>query len=444
MTQTIVIIGAGFSGSLAALHLATDKGHPQPLVIYLIDPRGSFGPGLAYTTPSDRFKLNVRAKAMGAFPNDPQGFFRWLKEREPESSPEDFTPRNRYGEYLSELVERAVKSGGHHSLTPLTDEARDLSYDTATKTFTVELSSGREIRAEACVLAIGNLLRRDLAGGAKWSPFRAPYASESYEGLSSLAEILVVGSSLTAVDVILEAEGRGFKGRYTVISRNGRFPLPHEEMTAHAELPATWDECGSARTLVTTIRTEARRLGSSQPVFEAMRPKIQSMWRNLPPQERSRFLRHVRPFWEIHRHRIPAPHLEALKSLMTSGRLSLIAGRILTSEPSGTGVRVTVRRKGETVPLPAKNFDAAFMCIGPEGDLSKVESPLVQNLLRRGLLTPGPLKLGARSSAPTMPNEPPLFVVGPIQREDLWEITAVRELREEAQSAAARALSALR
>jgi uncharacterized NAD(P)/FAD-binding protein YdhS len=77
-----------------------------------------------------------------------------------------------------------------------------------------------------------------------------------------------------------------------------------------------------------------------------------------------------------------------------------------------------------------QSFDAAFLCVGPEGDISRMTNPLVQNLLRRGLVKPGPLKLGIVESAPH------LWVIGPLQRENLWEITAARELREEAEKIA--------
>ena len=42
-----------------------------------------------------------------------------------------------------------------------------------------------------------------------------------------------------------------------------------------------------------------------QAVMDAVRPQVQALWRGLPLAERRRFLRHLRPWWDVHRHRIP-------------------------------------------------------------------------------------------------------------------------------------------
>jgi uncharacterized NAD(P)/FAD-binding protein YdhS len=39
-------------------------------------------------------------------------------------------------------------------------------------------------------------------------------------------------------------------------------------------------------------------------VVDAMRPHTQTLWHQLPLAERRRFLRHARPYRDLHRHRI--------------------------------------------------------------------------------------------------------------------------------------------
>jgi hypothetical protein len=64
--------------------------------------------------------------------------------------------------------------------------------------------------------------------------------------------------------------------------------------------------------------------------------------------------------------------------------------------------------------------------------------PLAQNLLRRGLLAAGELSLGAVIPPLALPEQHihRLKLLGPLQRESLWEITAVREIRIEAEKIA--------
>lgn len=257
----------------------------------------------------------------------------------------------------------------------------------------------------------------------------------------------IVGTGLTAVDVILEAHALGFQGTYTVVSRHGRFPLPHENPSALAniDLPQGWETRGSVTQLLKLVRQQARAISTSQPVIDAMRPRIQAMWKNLSPKERLRFIRHVQPFWEIHRHRIPAEHARIIQQLRDENRLNLIAGRVSATRAEGGNHIVQVALRGKDRSPLTLQSDAALLCAGTDGHLASSSEPLIQNLIQQGLLKTGPLKLGALPPQEThaLHGARTLWVVGPLQRETGWEITAVRELREEALTVAHDVIEAL-
>ena len=443
MRTSVAIIGAGFSGTLTAIHLSRRCSSDHPIDIYLIDPRGSFGPGLAYSPPSDRFKLNVQAKAMGAFPDDVESFYRWMKERHPNTSPNDFAPRRLYGEYLTDLLAEETRRSTGAVIHQRAEEVIEITRVSTRGEWELTFKSGSRLVVDACVLALGNLMRSPPQPPGSPPVARQPFDPASYENISARNRVVILGSGLTAVDVILECEARGFKGTYTVVSRHGRFPRAHEELptSAVAHLPRDWDTKGSVRSLVAMIRSESRRLGSSQPVFEAMRPKIQSMWEHLSFSERRRFLRHARPVWEIHRHRIPAEHGRALSRLVETDRLRIVAGRFLQSEGDSSQVTVTIRERGASPTCTLRErFDVAFQCTGPEGDITQSNSPLLRSLVAQGLITPGPLRLGPLRDTS---DGAPLWLIGPLRRETLWETTAVREIREQAYEVAAEVRSYL-
>jgi uncharacterized NAD(P)/FAD-binding protein YdhS len=251
MPTSVAIIGAGFSGTLTAIHLARTPATDSSIDIYLIDPRGSFGPGLAYSPPSERFKLNVRAKAMGAFPDDVEGFYRWERERYPNTSPDDFCPRSHYGEYLSDLLNKAVGQAHGHTLHRLTDEVIGIDRNADSGKWAVSLKSGDTITVDGCVIAIGNLMNASTTSAQSTIRFREPFNPKSYDDISKSQTVFILGSGLTAVDTILECEARGFTGTYTILSRHGRFPRPHESLpsSAVAHLPENWNTCGSVRAL---------------------------------------------------------------------------------------------------------------------------------------------------------------------------------------------------
>jgi uncharacterized NAD(P)/FAD-binding protein YdhS len=74
-------------------------------------------------------------------------------------------------------------------------------------------------------------------------------------------------------------------------------------------------------------------------------------------------------------------------------------------------------------------------CIGPESNYSKVDHPLVRNLMQRGLICPGPANLGidalrngaiiGRDGA----SSDVLYTLGSTMRGRLWEVIAVPEIR---------------
>ena len=66
---TVAIIGAGFSGLLAAVRLLVDPDGPR---VRLIERRSAFARGAAYSTEDPAHLLNVRASNMSAFLNSPR------------------------------------------------------------------------------------------------------------------------------------------------------------------------------------------------------------------------------------------------------------------------------------------------------------------------------------------------------------------------------------
>jgi uncharacterized NAD(P)/FAD-binding protein YdhS len=127
----VAIVGAGFSGSMVAIHLAhTLRGVFE---IALIEKARRAGPGIAYSTENPLHLLNVPVGRMGAYPERPRHFYEWLKEHpalvhrynlDPLTEGA-FVPRRLYGLYLELLVHRlALQSGRVHRFE---QEAVDLA-----------------------------------------------------------------------------------------------------------------------------------------------------------------------------------------------------------------------------------------------------------------------------------------------------------------------------
>ena len=156
------------------------------------------------------------------------------------------------------------------------------------------------------------------------------------------------------------------------------------------------------------------------------------MWQGLSEAEQRRFLRHLRPWWDVHRHRI-APRVAArIEALRGSGRLEVV-GR--ADRPGSTAGRVTIARRGGGE--LRRSFAAVINCTGPEGISARIEDPLIRGLLASGRARPDRLGLGfdvdrefagASGSGPS----PALYALGPLTKGAFWEIVAVPDIRGQA------------
>ncbi|AJP71627.1 FAD/NAD(P)-binding protein [Sphingomonas hengshuiensis] len=427
MIGHVAIIGAGFSGTLQAINLLRHQG-PRAT---LIERAPVAGTGLAYGAAHPSHVLNVRAANMSAFPDDPAHFVRWLEARGVPGAATAFIPRVTYGEYLRELLEAALRDANGR-LTLVRGEVTDLEPGD-----TVRIALGdRTIEADAAVLAVGNLPPHDPPGldPARLSADRYsgdPWAPGVPEGLADGDTVVVIGTGLTMVDVALLLDARGFRGRIVAVSRRGLLPRPHGPGSEWQRIDERPDTVASH--LLHRVRARADAIGWCNAVDE-LRPFTQGMWGNASDEQRARFLRHLRPWWDVHRHRL-APEVHArLTALIERGQLEVIAGRTLDFVEGLAGIDLRFRRRGQDA-VETLRARRIVNCTGPLGDLTRTTEPLLQRLAARGLIRADAARLGIdvdnqgqTIAASGVPNAN-LYALGPMTRGAFWEIVAVPDIR---------------
>jgi uncharacterized NAD(P)/FAD-binding protein YdhS len=435
MIRHVAIIGAGFSGTLQAINLLRHDGPSATLIECGPTP----GKGLAYGAAQPSHLLNVRAANMSAFPDDPAHFVRWLEARGVAEAASAFVPRMVYGEYLSELLVAAQARWGSR-LELVRGEAVDIGPGEE-----VRLADGRRIAADAIVLAVGNLPPHDPPGldAAALSPTRYkgdPWAADVAEGLGFDDTVLVIGTGLTMVDVTLMLDARGFAGRIVALSRRGLLPRRHAPAAPWhkiAERPAT-----VASALVHTVRARSAAVGWRNAVDE-LRPYTQAMWANASEAERARFLRHLRPWWDVHRHRLAPAVADRLDAMTASGRLEVVAGKTLSFAERADGVELAWRPRG-TESAARLNVTRIINCTGPQGDLNRTTAPLLRALATRGIIRPDAAHLGidVTGDAQVIGTDGTasacVYALGPMTRGGFWEIVAVPDIRTQTWNVARR------
>lgn len=456
--KTIAIVGGGFSGSALAINLL--RRARGSLRILLIERKPPFGGGVAYGTKSPDHRLNVPADKMGLWPDEPEHFARWLREHhEQEGVPDTFDergflPRRLYGAYVSALLNDAeAEAVNQVNLTRVEGEVVDLE-ERAGGGGILRLQDGSDLVADQVVLALGNLpgaypIPRPLPIYRSSRYVHVPWRADALGGIGPEDEVLLVGQGLTASDLMVELDRRGHRGTIHVLSRRGVRPQVHRAVEPYPSfierpaLPAT------ARELVRRVRAEVREAAGRgvdwRAVVDSLRPHAEAIWQGFSPEDRSQFLRYVRPFWDGHRHRIAPELAEVLSRMEGEGRVKYHAGRLQSLDVDASGVDAVFRKRG-SVQHVALRVAKVINCSGPRTDYSKYQHPLFIHLLARGLIDHDPLALGisARPTGEVLRYRGDevgwLFTLGAPLKGVLWETNAVREIREQAQALAVRLL----
>ena len=416
----VVIVGGGFSGAMLAARLA-ERGQASVLI-----ERGAvFGPGVAYSATLDAHRLNVRAERMSALADRPGDFADWLKAHHPDhADPNGFPPRRLYGLYVAARL--AAVEAVHPDLIQ-----RVKGEVLAVEGRAVVLADGRRIEGRAVVLATGNPAPRTVATGQGPRILPDPWAPGAQDPIQPDDAVLILGSGLTMVDVVLGLQAQGWRGRATAVSRRGLTPRAHgDHHDAPIDLPPE-ALSGPLSQRLASARRLARAHGWRR-VMEGYRPITAALWGAATPAQRARFLRHLRPWWDVHRHRIAPQIAAALDALIAEGRLSVRAGRVRATTASDDAVTLSIIAPGGA----AQTLTAAWLidCTGPGHDASA--TPLSAALIAEGRARLDPLKLGldldetGRVLHADGAADPDLYLLGPPARGGLWETIAVPDIRQ--------------
>lgn len=437
--QTVAIIGGGFSGTiLAAQLLRLDR----KLKVVVIERFHLPGRGIAYGTQFGLHLLNVPAKNMSALPDDPNHFLNWARDNyDAGTEPEDFLPRRVYGQYV-ESVLRDACALEEHRLEWRQDEALALAIVDGKAE--IRFRRGPKVVADRVVLAVGNFRPSDppLPGREQRTRRYIPFAwsHDALQGVEQEESILLIGSGLTSIDIALALRAHEFRGSLHILSRRGVIPEWHHETQPW---PVHWDEKGprTVRGLVRWVREQikaaARKGVDASAVIDALRPLTPQIWRSLPYIEKKRFLRHVRPYWEVQRHRV-SPRIGGLMMYQVlNNDMEIHTGRVVRFHEVENRVQVTYRDR-RTAREESLFVDRVINCTGPETDCRSLDDPLIAALLAQGLARPDPLFLGldveengALIGQDGRPSQL-LFTVGPPRKGRDWESTAVPEIRLQA------------
>jgi len=443
--EHIAIIGSGFCGTALAIQLLRNA--RGPLRLSLINRSGRLARGLAYGTRSASHILNVPAERMSLFPDQPSDFLDFARQRMPEAKPGDFLPRRFYGDYLQDRLGHAIAEAApgvrFSSLCQQVLEIADKGDH-----LRLLLDDGQPLESEKVVIATGNFAPatpgtlKTLEQNPRY--LRDPWTPGALEAIPVDAKVLLLGAGLTMYDMALALQDQGHRGPLLALSRRALLPQAHRDNASHPQLPelpeAFLRDMGlnqRLRSLRRLIRQAAEDGHDWRDVIAALRPVTPQLWQALDDNERGRFLRHLQPYWDVHRHRAAPPVAQRISDLRASGQLRVQAGRVLAANALHNGLELDIRQRGAQQ-AQRQRFDYLINCTGPCTNLRTVSEPLLSGLLDQGFIRQDKQGLGLDTDAgfrlldANGRANANLYLLSPMLRASHWEATAVPELRNHA------------
>lgn len=443
----VAIIGGGATGTMVAYHLLKLRPDLGPGQVAIIEPRAQLGAGLAYGTQDPQHRINVPAARMSLDTRVPGDFRAWLDlDALSATDPDAFLPsgdlypsRAQFGRYLAARIAPALETG---HLRHIRDQATGVTRD---RRWRVTLSDHETIQADRLVIALTHpapALPAPLQPLAQDRRVIAnPWRDDALSRIGLQDRVAIIGTGLTMADVVASLTARGHTGPVLAFSRRGLRPRAHAaEASALSEvLPIA--PAPTARGLLRHVRQALRDHAdlSWHEVIDATRKQGRALWSALNLTERRRLIRHLRPFWDVHRFRI-APQIDALiEQRLADGTLSLQAARLVRVEAEEEGLVLHIApRRGYTTQTPV---DHVINTTGPDHAGIMSHTPFLRDLASQGVLRPDPAGLGlhtdldhhARTDEDSVPS---ILVAGPLSRGTFGELMGLPEVTENAQSVA--------
>ncbi|WP_380180475.1 FAD/NAD(P)-binding protein [Kalamiella sp. sgz302252] len=443
----IVIVGGGFTGTALAIHLAR-KGEAG-LTVTVIEPREQLGQGVAYGTSDPAHRINVPASRMQLSAAEEGEFEHWYRhsaayQADPASRWQDgklYPQRAQFGAYVAEQFYKAASSG-RVKLVHVQDRA------VAFCDGDIITATGRRYRADELVLAISHpppALPRLLLPLADTPALIAnPWRPQALASIAAEERVAIIGSGLTMADVVASLARQGHRGPIVAFSRRGQ--LPRDNISGDYE-SRELDYRQPPKTLrgwLHRVRQEvAQAAREGQPwqlVLDDIRYNAQQIWQRLPLKEQQRFLRHLRPWWDVHRYRIAPQVSQVLQTGQSSGQLQVLAARLVAAESKGAEIALRLKpRTGTEISL---SVDRLIVTTGPAHGSLVTSDKLLSQLAKEGLIQADPLALGILVNAQSRTIDshgeanPHLHVVGPAARGRFGELMGLPQVAEHAEQLA--------
>jgi uncharacterized NAD(P)/FAD-binding protein YdhS len=268
-----------------------------------------------------------------------------------------------------------------------------------------------------------------------------PWQADALARIAPDDDVLIVGTGLTMADVAATLLARAHRGRIVALSRHGLLARAASLDATPVEFDfAAWPAAPVSAHL-RKLRAEIARIesagGSWRDVFTALRQQGGALWGKLSIDEKQRFIRHLRCFYDAHRYRMAPDVAARIEVARESGQIEIVAGRLRGARRDGQSILVDFLRRGASE-SERRRFGVIVNCTGMSQQLDANPSHFLGALIARGLAYPDPLGLGLTvdRDGRVFGISRSLFALGPLTRERFGDVVGAPEIMAQAQQLA--------
>ncbi|MFI9745289.1 FAD/NAD(P)-binding protein [Streptomyces sp. NPDC052494] len=369
----IAIVGAGAAAVGLLDALAATAGRPGAITVF--EPSPHLWRGRPYGPDLDTVLVNTPPAIMSIRHLDFGHYATWLGARGTahldERLGQPLVPRALYGEYLAHTAEAALATLREDGwrVRIVTARVTGMARSTAT-TWSLRTEDGQGYEAGHVALCVGGGTPQDLYGlGGAPGFVDDPYPlARTLDSIPSGSDIAVIGSGLTAVDVVVSLAARGHTGPITLLSRSGVLPHVWQRPAGHRPQHVTTERVAALHRrhgvvtlddLIALLRAELAETGEDFDAFVAellatetedpvrrLRAQLAAVddsrigrrvlqetahsvgpyaWRLLPRPDRLRLGQHFRTATSVASPMVPV-NAATMMRLLDSGQLTVTAG----------------------------------------------------------------------------------------------------------------------
>jgi len=429
--KKVAIIGFGFCGIMVfgnILKKISSQKSQTKIKFIIFEKNGYDYIGAGFSDFNDNYVLNVPVKKMSPFEDKPNEFLSFLKEYYPDIyekyGPDGFVPRNIYGKFLKKICDDFFYL------------ARDLKIDYEfIEQEVIDIEEGFKIVTSVDIFDVDEIVLSPSFAqsqlnysdndekfiGSLWSKKSQKFHQKNNFKIDD--KICIIGTGLSAVDVLVGLNAKNFCGKIYAISRRGNFPKPH---FSQQDLVLDQNSINlindfDAKTGIVNISLKFRKYLREnnnydlRHLIDSIRNKIKALWHNLNEKNKIIFLKKVLPYWNIFRHRVPSSSLEIINKMIENNKLEIIKNSVKS---------IAKRNNKFIVELGDSSIECDYVvnCLG--FDFNYKNYPLISSMVKKNLLKKDLILVQSVNAK--------IHLVGGLNIGRDFEITAVPDIRNDA------------